>query len=207
MFARPPSRSFWDSRVTGSSFASASRLLWLDPGRRSDLIAEQFKDTPNMIAESGSHRRGTRSSIMFRRAQLLMGPTEIVRASNQIHSGLQCLKTMSRVTTFSGERSQAFTHGSIETFNQGRIELLASRCLLEEFLRFLKSSSCHATGDFHHPLFLRMFDNGCNTQMWPDFQTASSSPSRPFHFFSKGTQDAFWVGIPAICADSRPCTN
>src|SRR5512135_3114577 len=130
--------------------------------------------------------------------QLLMRPTKIVGASNQRHSCFQCLKTMSRMTAFSGERSQPFPHRCIEPFNQGRIELLASCGLLEPFLGSLKGSSCQGTRDCHHPFFLCMLDNGSNTESWPDFQTASSSPSRPFHFFSKGPQNAFWVRLPAI---------
>jgi hypothetical protein len=140
---------------------------------------------------------------MVRRAQLLMGPTEIVGASNQIHSGLQGLRTMNGMTTFSSERSEAFTHRGIEPFNQGGIELLTSCGLLQAFLRFLKGSSCQATGDFHPPFFLRMLDDRGNTEIGPDLQTASSSPSRPFHFFSKGTPDAVWVRMPAIGADQQ----
>jgi hypothetical protein len=140
---------------------------------------------------------------MVRRAQLLMGPTEIVGASNQIHCGLQGLETMNGMTTSSSERSQPFTHRRIEPFNQGGIELLTSSCLLEQFLRFLNGSSCQATSDFHHPFFLGTLDDRGNAEIGPDFQTASSSASRPLHFFSKGTQDAVWVRIPAIGADEQ----
>jgi len=140
---------------------------------------------------------------MLRRAQLLMGPTKIVSASNQIHSGLQGLETMNGVTTFSGERSQPFPHRGIEAFDQGGIELLTACCCLQECLRFLNGSSCQVTRDFYHPFFLRMLDDRGNTEIWPHFQTASSSPSRPFHFFSKGPHDAVWVRIPAIGADQQ----
>jgi hypothetical protein len=136
--------------------------------------------------------------------QLLMRPTKIVGASKQIPSCFQWLQTMSRMTAFSGERSQPFPHRCIEPFNQGRIELLASCGLLEQFLGSLKGSSCQGTRDFHYPFFLGMLDNGSNTESGPDFQTTSSSASRPFHFFSKGPQHAVWVRIPAIGADEQP---
>jgi hypothetical protein len=140
---------------------------------------------------------------MAARAQLLMGPTEIVAASNQIHSGLQGLETMNGMTTFARERSQPFTHRGIEAFYQGGIERFTSCGLLQECLRFLKGSSCQTTRDFHHAFFLRVLDDGGNTELWPDFQTAASSARRPFHFFAKGTQDALWVRIPAISADEE----
>jgi hypothetical protein len=110
---------------------------------------------------------------------------------------------MNGMATFSRERSQPFTHRGIEAESYGGIELLTSCGLLQEFLRFLKGSSCQATRDFHHAFFLGMLDDGSNTEIWPDFQTAASWPRRPFHFFAKGAQDALWVRIPAISADEQ----
>src|SRR6266566_2320417 len=107
------------------------------------------------------------------------------------------------MSTFARERSESFPHRCIEAFNQRGIELLASCRHSEQVLRFLKDSPGELARNFHHPFVLGMLDNGSNTQVWPDFQTASSSPSRPFHFFSKGPQNAFWVRIPAIGTDQQ----
>src|SRR5579872_2956270 len=100
-----------------------------------------------MIRQSCSHGRCTSIAKVLCVAQFVMGKAEIVGASNQVHSRFQSLKTMSRMPTFAGERSQTFPHGAIEAFNQGRIELRASDRHVQQVLCFLKYSQgqlpCH----------------------------------------------------------------
>src|SRR5207244_11114659 len=81
-------------------FARSSPPLGFDPRGRSPLIAEQFRDAPDMIRESCCHGWCTRTPAMGCLAQLLVRDAEVIRTSNQIHSCLKCFQTMSRVTTF-----------------------------------------------------------------------------------------------------------
>ena len=105
--------------------------------------------------------------------------------------------------TFARQSSQTFPHGRIEAFNQRGIELLASCRQGQQVVRFLKRSPAELARDFHHPFLLGMLDTGRNTQIRPDFSTASSSASRPFDFVWKGPHNALWIRIPAISTDQQ----
>jgi hypothetical protein len=194
MVARSPSRSFRHKRISSRCFARSSSSFWFDPRGRSHLKMEQFRNAPEMIGQSCCHGRAAGIPVMLAVTQLLMRPTEIVGTSNQIHARLKSRQTPCGMPTFARQRRQTFPHGGTLAFNQRGIELLASSCHGEQVLRFLKSAPGELARHLHHPFVLGMLDNGSNTQVWPHFQTASSSPSRPFHFFAKGSQHAFWVG-------------
>ena len=73
--------------------------------------------------------------MMFAATQLVMGKAKIVATSDQIHSRLDSLQTMSRVPTFAREASQTFAHRAIEAFNKGRVQLASSPCRLKQLLR------------------------------------------------------------------------
>ena len=75
-----------------------------------------------MIGQATGHRRGTRLSQVAGFAQFLMSPTEIVRAANQVHAGVQRLQARSRVPTLASEACQSLADGSIQPFNKGCIE-------------------------------------------------------------------------------------
>jgi hypothetical protein len=104
---------------------------------------------------------------MFGCAQLVMRQAKIVGTSDEIHSGLNGLKTMSRMPTFAGQGSQAFTHGSIEAFNKGGVQLSSSQGRLKQGLRLLKRSQGHCAGDLDDVVFLHVFDHGRNTELRP----------------------------------------
>ena len=106
---------------------------------------------------------------MFGGAQLVMRKAQIVGTSDQIHSCLDGLQTMSRMATFAGEASQAFPHGSIEPFNKGGVQLAASLCRLKQFLRLLERSQRHLARDLDEAFILHVFDHGRNTETRPHF--------------------------------------
>src|SRR6266545_2258881 len=72
------------------------QLIFFDFGKpvRRDFVGENLPQTPNMIGESCSHRR--------RLFQVMMAPTEIVGASNQIHSPLKGREVPIGMPTFAG---------------------------------------------------------------------------------------------------------
>ncbi len=130
--------------------------------------------------------------------QLMMRPTEIVGTADQIHSRLQGLQTLGGMPTFARQSSQTFPHGSIEAFNQGRIELLASSRQCEQLLCFLKRSPGDLAGNFHHPLLFRVLDHGSDTQLRPYGQTCSSWSCFLLYFFSR---------IPVECSSDTRSTR
>jgi hypothetical protein len=111
MFAWSSSRSFRNGKIRDGPFATPSCSLGFDPWSRSDLITEQFPDTPEVIGESCCHSWRKRTPVLLGGAQFMMRPTEIRGTPDQIPSCLQCLKTMGGMPTFAGEGSETFTHG------------------------------------------------------------------------------------------------
>src|ERR1700680_4764357 len=103
MFAWSSSRSFRNGKIRDGPFATPSCSLGFDPWSRSDLITEQFQDTPDVICESCCHSWRKRTPIILGSAQFMMRPTEIRGTPDQIHSCLQCFKTMGGMPTFPGE--------------------------------------------------------------------------------------------------------
>src|SRR6266704_2641076 len=110
MFARTPSRSFWEHLNRDRCFVSSPHAFGFNPRRGSDLMLKQFRDTPDMSGESSRHCRCARMPTMFGCAQLVMRKAKIVGTSDEIHARLDGLQAMSRMPTFAGEGSQAFTH-------------------------------------------------------------------------------------------------
>lgn len=55
-----------------------------------------------------------------------MRKTQVVRASNQVHSGLQSVQTVSGMTTFARQGCQALSYGSVEPLDKRGIERAAS---------------------------------------------------------------------------------
>src|SRR2546428_664073 len=167
MFARTPSRSFWQHLIRDSCFATSPHAFGFNPRSGSNLILKQFPDTPDMRGESSRHGRGARMPTMFGGAQLVMRQAKIVGTSDEVHARLNGLQTMSRMPTFAGEGSQAFTHGSIEAFNKGSVQLGSSHCCLKQLLRLQKGSQGHLAGDLNDVFVLHVFDHRRNTQLWP----------------------------------------
>ena len=69
--------------------------------------------------------------------------------------------------TFARERRKTFTHGAIEAFDEGRIELLTSDGHGQQTLRLLQRSPGQLAGHLHHSFLLRAFDHRRDTQLWP----------------------------------------
>src|SRR2546430_7826002 len=114
-------------------FGRPSPPLGFDPRGRSPLIAEQFRDAPDMIRESCCHGWCTRTPAMGCLAQLLVRDAEVIRTSNQIHSCLKCFQTMSRVTTFTGQRGQTFPRSEEHTSElQSQSNLVCSLLLAKQ---------------------------------------------------------------------------
>ena len=147
-----------------------------------------------MIRQSCGHCRCTSRPKVRCFAQFVMREAEVVGASNQVHSGFQSLKASSRMPTFAAERCQTFTHGAIEAFNQGRIELRASDRPVQQGLCFLKRSQRQLACYLYYPFLFGTFDDGGDTQLRPHLSTGSSPSCSLFHFVSKGTHDALGVG-------------
>src|SRR6266487_5698723 len=72
------------------------QLIFFDFGKpiRRDFVGENLPQTPSMIGESCGHR--------WRLFQVMMAPTEIVGASNQIHSPLKGREVPIGMPTFAG---------------------------------------------------------------------------------------------------------
>ncbi len=104
---------------------------------------------------------------MFGSAQLVMRKAKIVATSDEIHSRLDGLQTMSSMPTFAREASQAFPHGPMEPESNGGVQLGSSQGRLKQFLRLLKRSQRHLASDFDEAVFLHVFDHRRHTQMRP----------------------------------------
>src|SRR5258708_26765182 len=126
MFARTPSRSFGRRLIRDRCFATSPHVFGFTPRSGSGLILKQFRDTPDMFGESGHHSWGARMPKMFGCAQLVMRKAKIVATSDQIHSRLEGLQTMSSIPTFAGEASQSFPHAPIEPESNVGIQLASS---------------------------------------------------------------------------------
>src|SRR6185312_6479769 len=148
-------------------FARSSSSFWFDPRSRSHLKTEHFRGTPDVIGQPCCHGWCAFVPEMLSVTQLLMRPTEVVGTADQIHSHLQGFQTLGGMATFTGERSQTLPHGCIETFNQGRIELLTSDGPVQQVLCFLKRSQRYLARDLHHPFLLCAFDHSGDTQLRP----------------------------------------
>src|SRR5207244_4792897 len=103
-------------------------------GRWCDVIVQQFADTPDVIRESSGHRRSTGRSHMRGFAQLMMGKTEIVGTSDQIHPRLKRSQATGSMAGFARQAGQPFAEGSIQALDKSRVEDAASLRLHQQFL-------------------------------------------------------------------------
>jgi hypothetical protein len=110
----------------------------------------------------------TRKAKVRCSAQLLMGETEIVGTSNQVHPGMQRIKAMSRMPAFAGQSRQPFAHRPIEAKSYGRIELVASHGLLQKVLCMCQGSPAQLARHLHHPFLFSAFDHCGDTEIRPD---------------------------------------
>ena len=115
MFARTPSRSFGRRLIRDRCFATSPHMFGFTPRSGSDLILKQFRDTPDMVGESGRHSWGTRMPKMFGCAQLVMRKAKIVATSDQIYSLCWLLGT----SVLQNERRTAFFHCSRLQLSEG----------------------------------------------------------------------------------------
>src|SRR5260370_39814680 len=116
MFARTPSRSFWERLLRDRCLTTSPHTFGFHPRSGRDLILKQFRDAPDMRGESSRHGRGTRMPMMLAGAQLVMRKAKILATADEIHSRLDGLQTMSRTPTFSREPLQACPHCPVELF-------------------------------------------------------------------------------------------
>src|SRR5712691_10965983 len=167
MYARTPSRSFWERLLRDRCFTTSPHTFGFHPRSGGDLILKQFRDAPDMRGESSRHGRGARMPMMVGGAQLVMRKAKIVGTADEIHARLDGLQTMSRMPTFAREASQAFPHGPIEALNKRGVQLGSSLRHLKQLLCLLKRSQGHLAGDFDDMMFLDVFDHCGNTQARP----------------------------------------
>jgi hypothetical protein len=122
-----------------------------------------------MIGQAAGHCRSTSHSPVFGFTQFLMGQTEIVRATNQVHSRVQSLYARSRVPTLPCQARQSLAEGSIQPFNKSRIEHVSPTRELEQLLCLIKHTVSHLAGDLHDPLVLRSLDHYPDGEVRPHF--------------------------------------
>src|SRR6266568_2419011 len=96
----------WDGTLNHFT-RSASSFGW-NPGSRSDLVGEQFVHAPDMIGESCGHSRSALAPTRLSRligealAQLIVWPTQVVGAPDQIHPGVQGMQALCSMPTTPG---------------------------------------------------------------------------------------------------------
>ena len=108
-------------------------------------------------------------------AQLMMHETEIVGASDQIHTGLKSEDPTSGMTRSAGQVRKSFSKGSIQAFNKSGVEDRASSRSLHQLLGLREQTISHPPGDLDDPFFLRSLDHRANVQFRPDLQARSSN--------------------------------
>jgi len=189
--------------VCSACFFGSSTSFWFDPRRRRDFVADQFADTPNMIGQATGHRRSTSFSKVAGFAHFLMGQTEMVRATNQVHPSVQSLQARSRVPTLAGEACQSLADGSIQPFNTGCSEHTSPTRALEQLLCLIEQTVSHVAGDLHDPLVLRSLDHGSNVQVRPHFSGGSTDSCHLLDLLSKGASNAVGIGRPPICQNEH----
>src|SRR6266487_2295626 len=84
--------------IRDRSFARGSFSSRFNPRRGGNLVPEQFTHLPDMIGQAAGHGGSTSHSPLLGFAQLMMGTTEIVGASDQIHPRLKCSEATGRMT-------------------------------------------------------------------------------------------------------------
>ena len=120
-----------------------------------------------MIGQATGHRRCASHSPVPGLTQFVMRETEIVRAANQVHPGLQSLDARSRVPALPAQACQSLTERSIQAFNKSGIEHVPPARELEQLLCLIEQTMSHLARDRHDPFFLRSLDHGSNVQVRP----------------------------------------
>ena len=77
--------------------------------------SENLLDAPSMIGQTSSHR--------WCLTELLVWPTQIRGASNQVYALLKGLQALTGMMTFACLGSQAFSHRPIQSLKRGGIGL------------------------------------------------------------------------------------
>ena len=72
--------------------------------------------------------------------QFMVRKTEIVGASNQIHTHLQGFEATSGVTRFARQAGQSLSKGAIQTFDESGVEDYAATRAVKQFLRLLQQT-------------------------------------------------------------------
>jgi hypothetical protein len=142
-------------------------------------------------------------------AQLMMGKTEVVRASNQIHAGLKRLQMTGSIARFAGQACHPFTEGAIQTLDKGSVENGPALRSVQQLLSLYDQPMSHAPRDLDDPFLLRPLDDGANMQVGPDLQARSSHTRRAFDLLSERTADTAWIGAPAVRQHEQraPCVR
>ena len=136
---------------------------------------------------------------MFGFAQLMMRKTEIVAASDQIHTGLQRVHPTSGMTGFTCQAGQPFPERSIQTLDESSIQDAATLGEQKQFLRLSYRPMGHLARDLDHSLFLGSLDYRANLQLRPDPQTGSPNSTVLLDLLTEGPTNTVGVGTPAVC--------
>ena len=139
----------------------------------------------------------------FSSAQFVMGPAEVVGASEQVHARFQSHHATSRVTAFAGQAGKPLAHGPIQSLDKGGVEHRSSLGVLQQLLGRFQRSLSHPSGDLHHPFLLRVFDDRGDTELGPHLQAGSPTSCGLFDFLPKRPSNTAWVGVPAICTHQQ----
>lgn len=136
-------------------------------------------------------------------AQLMMGKTEIVTASNQIHPSLQCRQTTSRMTGFARERGQSLPEGSIQALDKRRVEDVATVREHKQPLSLSHQTMRHLASNLNHPFFLCSLDHCSDVQVWPDLQIGSSHSAGLLDLLPESPTNTVGIGTPAVCQEKQ----
>ncbi len=132
-------------------------------------------------------------------AQLMMRKTEIVAASDQIHTSLQGDHPTSGMTGFTRQAGQPFPERSIQALDESSVEDAATLGEQKQFLRLGYHPMGHLARDLDYPLFLGPLDHCANVQLRPNLQTGSPDSAALLDLLAEGSTNTVGVGTPAVC--------
>src|SRR6266568_4436257 len=118
-----------------------------------------------------------------------MKHAKVVDTTNEIHSGFQCLQSMSGMPTLARQGGQMLTKSRVQPFNKRGIEHRASFSLRQELLCPFDGSLRHTSGNLDYSFLLGSFDDRGDQQFRPSLQIASSSSDGSFDFFAKSSSN------------------
>ena len=108
-------------------------------------------------------------------AQLMMGKTEIVAPSDQIHPRLKGSEATGRMAGFARQAGQPFPESSIQALDKSGVEDHATLREQKQFLCLGHQAMGHPSRDLDDPLFLGPLDHRPNGPVFPD----EASHARP----------------------------